>query len=142
MTYFAIQNKLTGHVIDITQNSKTPGAHLDAYTPKTSDNANQLWEFIPDPAGSGYYFIKSQLSGNVIDIQQNSTKPGTLLDAFSQKTSGNANQLWEFVADPAGSGHFFIVSQLNGNVIDIQQASTSPGALLDAYPWKLTNRLR
>ena len=49
MTYFTIQNKLAGNVIDITQNSTVPGADLDAYTPKTSENANQLWEFIPDP---------------------------------------------------------------------------------------------
>jgi Ricin-type beta-trefoil lectin domain-like len=78
------------------------------------------------------------LSGNVIDIQQASTKTGALLDAFPQKSSGTANQLWEFVADPAGSGCFFIVSQLNGNVIDIQGASTKAGVGLDAYPWKLT----
>lgn len=137
-TYFAIQNKLSGNVIDIQRASTKAGVSLDAFPQKSSGNDNQLWEFVPDPANSGYWFIKSKLSGNVIDIQQASTKTGALLDAFPQKSSGTANQLWEFVADPAGSGCFFIVSQLNGNVIDIQGASTKAGVGLDAYPWKLT----
>src|ERR1039458_10164163 len=82
-----------------------------------------------------YYFIKSKL-GNVIDIQGASTTAGTPLDAYTQKTSGTDNQLWEFVPDPAGSGYSFIVSKLNGCVIDVQGASTTPGTLLDAYPLK------
>ena len=52
-----------------------------------------------------YYFIASKLDGNVIDIAGNNTSPGTLLDAYPQKTTGNANQYWEFVPDPAGSGY-------------------------------------
>ena len=137
-TYFFIKSKLDGNVIDIQEASTKAGAGLDAYPQKPSGNDNQLWEFVADPAGSGYFFIASKLSGNVIDIEGASTKSGTLLDAYPKKTSGTDNQLWEFVADPAGSGYFFIVSKLNGNVIDIQGASTKAGALLNAYPWKLT----
>jgi hypothetical protein len=136
-TYYFIKSKLNGDVIDIVGASTAPGAGLDSYPQKTTGTANQLWEFVIDPAGSGYYFIKSQLNGNVIDIEGASTKADTLLDAYPQKTTGTDNQLWEFVADPAGSGYCFIKSKLNGNVIDIQGASTNPGTLLDAYPWKL-----
>jgi hypothetical protein len=85
-----------------------------------------------------YYFIKSKLDGSVIDIQGASTTAGAGLDAYPQKTTGTDNQLWEFVSDPAGSGYYFIVSKLNANVIDIQGASTTAGALLDAYPLKAT----
>jgi hypothetical protein len=143
--YYFIKSKL-GNVIDIMGASTGAGAGLDAWPQKASGTDNQLWTFVPDPAGSGYYFIKSKLNGNVIDISGASTKAGALLDAWPQKTSGTDNQLWEFVADPAGSGYCFIKSKLNatwtcgvagGNVIDIQGASTSAGALLDAYPWKL-----
>ena len=134
--YYFIKSKLNGNVIDIQGASTTAGALLDAYTQKFSGNDNQLWEFALDPAGSGYYFIKSKLNGNVIDIQGASTTAGVLLDAFPQKPSGNDNQLWEFVADPVGSGCYFIKSKLNGNVIDIQGASTRAGALLDAFPQK------
>jgi hypothetical protein len=54
----------------------------------------QRWSFIPDPKNPGYYFIKSMLNGNVIDIQGASTKAGALIDAFPQKSSGTDNQLW------------------------------------------------
>jgi hypothetical protein len=136
--YYFIPSKLDGNVIDIVGNNTAPGTLLDAYPQKATGNANQLWEFVPDPAGSGYYFIKSQLDGSVIDVQGNSLAPGTALDAWPQKPTGNANQLWEFVPDPAGSGYSFIVSRLNGYVIDVSGASTAAGAQLDAYPLKVT----
>ncbi|MGA7340434.1 MAG: RICIN domain-containing protein [Terracidiphilus sp.] len=135
-TYSFIKSKLDGNVIDIQGASTTSGALLDAYPQKSSGTDNQMWEFVADPAGSGYFFIKSQLDGNVIDIQEASMKPGALLDAYPQKSSGTDNQLWQFVKDPAGSGYFFIVSKLNGYAIDIQGASTKAGASLDAYPLK------
>jgi hypothetical protein len=137
-TYYFIKSKLNDNAIDIEGASTKAGVGLDAYPQKSSGTDNQLWEFVADPAGSGYFFMASKLNGNVIDIEGASTKAGALLDAYPQKSSGTDNQLWEFVADPAGSGFFFIVSKLNGNVIDIQGASTEAGALLDAYPWKLT----
>ncbi len=137
-TYYSIQSKLSGNVIDIKGASKDSGAELTAYTQKTTGNDNQLWEFIPDPAGSGCFFIKSKLSGNVIDIQGASKDSGTPLDAYPQKTTGTDNQLWEFVPDPAGSGYSFIRSKLSGNVIDIKGASKDSGAELTAYTQKTT----
>jgi hypothetical protein len=91
-----VKSKLNGNVIDIRGGSTGAGALLDAYPQKPSTN-NQLWQFVPDPAGSGYYFIQSQLDGNVIDIQGASTTAGALLDAYPQKTTGTDNQLWEAV---------------------------------------------
>ena len=135
--YCFIKSKLNGNVIDIQRASAKAGAPLDAYPQKSNGTDNQLWEFVADPAGSGYYFIKSKLDGNVIDIQRASTKAGTLLDAYPQKSNGTDNQLWEFVADPAGSDYCFIKSKLDGSVIDIEGASIKAGAGLDAYPWKL-----
>lgn len=135
-SYCTIKSKLSGNVIDIQGASTKPGALLNAFPPKATGNDNQLWEFVADPAASGYYFIKSKLSGNVIDIQKASTKPGALLDAFPQKTTGADNQLWTLIQDPAAAGYYFIRSKLSHNVIDIQGASTKAGALLDAFPPK------
>lgn len=135
-TYYFIKSKLDGNVIDIEGASTKSGALLDAYPQKTTGTDNQLWEFVADPAGSGYYFIKSKLNGNVVDIEGGSTKAGTLLDAYPQKSSGTENQLWQFYADPGGSGYFFIMSKQYCNVVDIVGASTKAGAGLDAYPLK------
>ena len=137
LPYFQIQSQLGG-VIDI-----DGASGLDAFTPKSTDNDNQLWAFVPDPAGSGYYYIVSKLNGNVIDIEGASRAAGALLDAFPRNVaadglSGSENQLWYFVLDPSGTGDCFIVSALNGNVIDIQGGSASAGTPLDAFPVKLT----
>jgi hypothetical protein len=97
--------------------------------------ANQIWQFVPDPSGSGYYMIKSQLNGNVIDIFGASTAPGTGLISWPPNgPNGSANQLWELVPDASGSGSYLIKSQLNGNVIDILGASTVNGTGLDSWP--------
>lgn len=147
--YYSIESKLNKNVIDILGAAKAPGTALDSFTANSPVSDNQLWEFVLDPAGTGYYFIKSKLSGNVIDIEQGEStvglKDGALLDAFPQKTAPPDgpweadNQLWQFVEDPAGSGYCFIMSRLNGNVIDIQGASKALATPLDAYPMKAQN---
>jgi hypothetical protein len=132
--YF-IKSKLNGNVIDIVGASTSGGAKLDAYPQKSSGTDNQLWEFVADPAGSGYFAIKSKLDGTVIEVPGDLALPGVGLDVTSL-VNYNAGQLWQFYDDPAGSGYFYIMSKLNGFVIDIEGASKSAGALLDLYPPK------
>jgi hypothetical protein len=88
-------------VIDIRGAINTPGTLLDAFTKKTKNYDNQLWQFVEGPPG--WYFIQSKLKdpkGNplVIDVQGATgaiSAPGTPLDAFTQKSKNNANQLWQ-----------------------------------------------
>ena len=134
--YCSIKSKLNGNFIDIRAASTQAGALLDAFPEKNGGNDNQLWEFVPDPSGSGYYFIKSKLNGNVIDILGADTNANALLDAYPQKASGQDNQLWGFFPDPKTPGYFFIKSALNGNVVDIRRANKADGTLLDSYPQK------
>jgi hypothetical protein len=44
--YYFIQNIASGFVLDIEENSTEPGAALDAYPMKLTDNDNQLWEAV------------------------------------------------------------------------------------------------
>jgi RHS repeat-associated protein len=105
-----------------------------------SPTENQLWQLVPDPAGSGYSFIQSKLNGYVIDILNGSTQPQAPLDAYPQKTTGTDNQLWRLIPDPAFPGYFFIQSKLNGYMIDIPYGSNSqPQAPLDASPLTTTS---
>ena len=152
LTYYNIQSQVTNKggiplVIDIQGASNKPvkaGTLLDAYTP--TGNENQWWTLVLDPP-SGYHFIQSQLNDTdgkhlVIDIQGASNEPGALLDAYAKKSKDYDNQLWKFVEGPPG--WYFIQSKLTdpkGNplVIDIQGASSKPGALLDAYREKSKN---
>ena len=128
-------------VIDV-QGAKTkPGTLLDAYTKKTKspDWNNQLWTFVTTDLLPNFYFLQSKLGDLVIDIQGAKTKPGTLLDAYTQKTKypDATNQLWMFVPVYSGdqfTGYYFIQSADGpGLVIDVQGAKTKPGTLLDAF---------
>jgi Ricin-type beta-trefoil lectin domain-like len=108
--YYVLKNPASKLVIDVQENSTTPGTLLDAYTlkvlgtPPLQTNApNQMWSFMPSSVPN-YYFIQSNLGDLVIDVQRDSTKPGTLLDAYTKKTTspGWNNQLWTFIDE---SGH-------------------------------------
>jgi hypothetical protein len=91
---FIIQNPETGHCIDIQENSIEAGALLDANKVKTSDNQNQLWDFLPDPFGSGYFFIQNPQTGYVIEIEGGSSESGTRLVVNPRRLFGNNFQLW------------------------------------------------
>jgi len=121
-------------VIDIQQASAKAG-HRSTHTHKKLLTIINFGYLSLIPRGSGFYFIKSKLNGNVIDIQQASTQAGALLDAYPQKTNNYDNQLWKIVVD-GSSGYSFIQSKLNGNVVDIVEASTKAGTLLDSWPQK------
>ncbi|HEY6304339.1 MAG TPA: RICIN domain-containing protein [Terriglobales bacterium] len=109
---YLLQNPATNLVIDIQGANTKPGTPLDAYTvkkdgpPPLDTNApNQLWSFVPSSV-TGYYFIQCYLDNTplVIDVEGNSTKPGTNLDAYTQKTSPDcSNQFWTFVDEKGNS---------------------------------------
>jgi hypothetical protein len=95
--YFFIKNKLNGDVITVTGNLLS-GSGLAMY-PQESGAVpkldNQLWQFVLDPAGSGYSFIQNYAYGNVIDILGSSRQSEAGLDSYVLKLTDNANQLWE-----------------------------------------------
>jgi len=95
--HFIIQNPATGNCIDIQKNSISRGASLDAYTQKQKDNQNQLWDFIPDPFGSPYFFIQNPQTGYVIEIENGSSKSGAFLVANPRRLFDNNFQLWSDV---------------------------------------------
>ncbi|WP_297478640.1 RICIN domain-containing protein [Ferrovum sp.] len=135
-SYFFLMNKLSGDTISIAGMSSAAGATLLSWPQKQTGNNDQLWGYVPDPAGSGYFFIETLLDGNAISIAGMSTAPGADLVSWPQKQSGYDDQLWQFVPDPLGSGYFFIKTKLNGNVISIAGMSTAPGANLVSWPQK------
>jgi Ricin-type beta-trefoil lectin domain-like/Fibronectin type III domain len=132
-----------GYVIDIEGNAISEGTALDAFTPKASMvgrlgggttpiAANQAWEITPDPLGSPHYIIKVAGSSDLcIDIRAAAQTPGAVLQIWQVKLTGdNANQLWDFVPDPFGSGSYVIQNPQTGLVIEIQNASRTAGTPL------------
>jgi hypothetical protein len=143
--YYFIKSMLNSsngnnNVIDILHASPETGTGVDAWPQKSSGTDNQLWEFVPSPI-TNYFLIKSKLNGLILQVPpDNPPVPGLALDVSTSDDVSNAaaapHQLWQFCEDPLGSGYFYIISKLNGFVIDIMESSTKPGTLLDLYPPK------
>jgi Ricin-type beta-trefoil lectin domain-like len=128
------------NVIEINNTSvlqgNKPTAEQTLSPPKFA--ANQTWEVLPDPAGSRHSIIQNPATGYCIEIQNNSTSRGALLDASAEKKSDNKSQLWDFLPDPFGSEYFFIQNPQTGYVIEMDKGSSSKsGASLVVNPRRL-----
>jgi hypothetical protein len=132
--YYSIESLLSRGVIDMQWGSTQAGAHLVTTEPAFPAVDSQFWQFVPDPAGSGYFFIKNKANGFVIDIEGDSMANGALLVVNPQNETGTDSQLWQFFLDPSGSGYWMIMNKLTANVIDIQGDSSNFGVVLDSFP--------
>jgi hypothetical protein len=88
-------------VIDVRGAAAAPGTPIQTWTQNLPDA--QLWEFVPDPAGSGYSSIQSKLSspGNplVINVAGGVAAQGTPLILYPAPAAGpTPNELWVAVA--------------------------------------------
>lgn len=101
-SHHVIKNPATGFCIDIRDAAQTPGAILQTYPVKSSDNANQLWDFLPDPFRSGACFIQNPQTGLVIEINGGSDRAGTALVLGRRRLFDNARQLWSGLAPGPG----------------------------------------
>ena len=84
-----------------------------------------------------YYVIKSKLDVTIL-CRCFDTARRPLVTA-AEASAICRSQLWAFEPDPAGSVYYYIVSKLNGNVVDIERASKDAGAFLDAFPRKVAD---
>jgi hypothetical protein len=98
-THWIIKNPATGFCIDISENSRRSGAPLDAWPVKSKDNENQLWDFLPDPFGSGSCFIQNPQTGYVIEIENGSSASGAALVVKPRRLFSNQHQLWSAVEE-------------------------------------------
>ena len=89
-----IKNPYTGYCIDVQGNSVSPGAALDADTVKSKDNQNQLWDLLPDPFGSGGFFIQNAQTRFVIEIEHGSNTKGAALVVNPRRLFDSNRQLW------------------------------------------------
>lgn len=106
-------------VFDLCRGSKEVGAQVCAW--KYHGGTNQQWEVIH--LKPKFFYIKSELSGKVLDIEGQNPAPGSKIIMWDQKRGPTAvNQLW--YTDQQG----IIRSKLNDLVIDAshEQIETQP----------------
>jgi hypothetical protein len=144
-TGLMIKSNLDGYVIDIKGNSTVGGIQLVADPPAVGQSLNkpvsfaadQAWKVLSDPAGSSHHIIQNASTNLCFSIAENSLEPGAALHTGPVKHSGNANQLWDFLPDPFGSGACFIQNPQTGFVIEIQDGSHAAGAPLVVKPRRI-----
>ena len=96
-SHYIIKNPGTGYCIDIKGASQSPGTALDVFNVQSSDNQNQLWDFLPDPFGSGSCFVQNPQTGYVIEIANGSSAAGAALVVNPRRLFANNHQLWSAV---------------------------------------------
>ena len=127
----------SANVINVPEGSTTPGTQLTLWpTPLTGAPSDELWAWQPDPNGSGYFLIVSNINDLVIEVRGSSTQQGTPIQTGTQDLT--EAQLWQFVPDPGGSGYSSIQSKLstpsNPLVINVAGGSAQPGTPLILWP--------
>lgn len=83
-----------GRCVDVADNCTDEGAQLTIWDFNGGDN--QLFDF--PSSGDDWFFIKSRLSGMVLDIDGGNTDPGAKVIQWDQKDNPGSrdNQLWRY----------------------------------------------
>jgi hypothetical protein len=137
-TWYTIEARHSGLVMDIANASTQPGAALTQYT--ANNGPNQQFRFID--AGGGYYRIQARHSGLVLDVSGRSSANGA--DIVQWDDLNGMNQQWQLTEN--ADGYHSIISRSSGKALDVWERSTAPGARVSQYTptgsanqqWRLT----
>ena len=150
---FMIQSANGALTIDIKHAIYTEGTGILGYPPGGGGGkpiqANQSWQVIPDPLGSGHYLIVSGACNLCIGIGANvpldanatddATDRGAALTLQEQEPINNHYQLWDFLPPTGGAGNAaFIQNPQTGYVIELQSHSTA-ACHLKVNPRRISN---
>ena len=129
---YYIVNAYSGKVLDDPGASPNNFAVIDQW--QLNGAANQRWDLIS--VGNGYYQIRNEASGKVLDNSLSATE-GTPIDQF--QGDYEPNQYWQvpLTPDPSlGNGNYYcsgIVNAYSGMALD-NSLSTSNGSVIDQWP--------
>ena len=148
-SYFVNVN--SGQVLDVQDASKAADASV-VQNPKegstSPDVPNQVWEVVsiddyhgPLPVQSlmGPVLIYNKNSGLVLDVETASKAAGTRVIQYPKHDYNSPelpNQLWIIQAVKATepNTHSYIINVNSGLLLDVDNASKAPGAIVIQYP--------
>ena len=131
-TYYYMQNRTSGLVIDDSGGSTSAGAQMGQWTKANSSNLK--WKLVA--SDSGYYYIQNQTSGLYLD-GYGTTSNGSAVHQWSY--SGSANQQWQLVA--SDSGNYYIQNRATGMYLD-GGGATANGADLKQWSYASSYNLQ
>ena len=129
---YAAQSASSGQFVDVSGGAFSAGASVIQW-PFNGD-PNQQWRF--QLISNDIYAIVSVHSGLVLDVGGGSNSEGAKV--IQWPWNGGANQLWHviFVGDPASGTRLMVVQSMSsGLMLDVNGASTTPGAEIIQWSW-------
>ncbi|MCH7232392.1 pectinesterase family protein [Glycomyces sp. L485] len=123
-TWFHIESRHSGLVLDIEGGSTEPGAELKQWG--QSGGEHQQFRFVD--AGSGYYRIQARHSGQVLDVWEWNADNGATIVQYDDLNG--TNQQWR--VEESG-GYYTFVNRFSGKALDVWGRSTESGARISQY---------
>jgi hypothetical protein len=118
---YEIECVASGQVLDV---STSDNQQVQQYT--RSDHENQQWDI--QPAGGGYFHIRSVATGKVLSLSNGSSQDGTKVIVYQQQ--GGEGQLWQIVG--VAPAQFQIISKY-GKALDLPGGSNERGTHMQIW---------
>lgn len=118
---YEIESVVSGQLLDVSTSDNTK---VQQY-PRT-DRANQQWDI--QPAGGGYFYIRSVGTGKLLSLADGSSRKGTHVIVYQQH--GGQDQLWQIVS--VAPAQFKIISKF-GRMLDVPDGSHDRGKHLQIW---------
>jgi hypothetical protein len=118
---YEIECVASGQVLDV---STSDNQQVQQYT--RSDRENQQWDI--EPAGDGYFLIRSVATGKVLSLSNGSSRDGTKVIVYQQQ--GGEGQLWQIVG--IGPAQFQIISKF-GKALNLPNGSDDRGTRMQIW---------
>ncbi|QFG23240.1 RICIN domain-containing protein [Actinomadura sp. WMMB 499] len=124
-TWYVIQSRLSGKVLDVESGATGNGAGLVQWS--RTGAADQQFRFLD--AGDGFYRIQARHSGKVLDVYE--WNPGDGARIVQWTDLGAENQQWRL--EGTGDGAYRFVNRFSGKALDVWEWSTADGARISQY---------
>ncbi|MBE1491713.1 RICIN domain-containing protein [Plantactinospora soyae] len=121
--YYVLASRHSGKAIDVYNLATTDGAPIVQWA--RNDGNQQQWQFLD--VGSGYYQLRSRLSGKALQIA--SAADGAELT--QQAPSGDTRQHFRVVDSP--DGYVRLVNRLSGKALDVWEWSSTDGGRISQF---------
>jgi Ricin-type beta-trefoil lectin domain-like len=117
---YEIESVASDLVLDVKSDNQT----VQQYS--RSNGANQQWDI--QPAGGGYFYVRSVAIGKVLSLAEGSNRDGTHIIVSAQR--GGDDQLWQISS--TGPAEFQIVSKFS-KMLDVPKGSHDAGEHLQIW---------
>ncbi|SFD19334.1 RICIN domain-containing protein, partial [Streptomyces aidingensis] len=124
-TWYYLENRHSGKVLDVSDRSQDNGAGLIQYA--NNGGTHQQFRFLD--SGDGYYRIQARHSNKVLDVYEWNADNGAQIVQWDDLNGTNQ----QFRAVDAGDGYYRFVNRFSGKALDVWEWSTADGGRISQY---------